>query len=315
MKNLTNKFVLSVLSLVLTGVALSVGVYAWFTVNNTATVSAFTASVQTGEGFYVSLDGADWKSTITTGELETLLDVENFQFVALSSLDGIELTGLEVDGGELVPTAAVSAGFLEFDLLFAGSDSLDEIEITSLVLSSGAGTTWIPGVSVTGTRSFGAENDPITEFAANAARVSFTDILAGSPEAVVFQQSNGTNGNTLGKGAFASNEAVLFYNHFMDPELTEDLFDDAVLPTTLAANASLAITVGELYAHAGVSGAISALHPGLSVSAAIQNTIGSNYKLGLITVRVWIEGWDEQALNAILNGTLSVNFNFRGITA
>ncbi|WP_168711885.1 hypothetical protein [Acholeplasma laidlawii] len=48
MKSLTNKLVMSVLALVLTGVALSVGVLAWFTINNRATIEAFTGTVQTG---------------------------------------------------------------------------------------------------------------------------------------------------------------------------------------------------------------------------------------------------------------------------
>ena len=57
MKSLTNKLVMSVLALVLTGVALSVGVLAWFTINNRANVEKFSGTVQTGQGFYISGDG------------------------------------------------------------------------------------------------------------------------------------------------------------------------------------------------------------------------------------------------------------------
>src|SRR5690554_631792 len=143
MKSLTNKLVMSVLALVLTGVALSVGVLAWFTINNQANVQAFEANVQTGAGFYVSLNGTDWTNTITTGDLTTV--VQNVEFVPLTSEDGVALTNLDT-------TAASVGGYIEFDLLFVGSNALTSIELTNILLSSTT-SSWIPGVDVAGTRS------------------------------------------------------------------------------------------------------------------------------------------------------------------
>src|SRR5690606_34460673 len=96
MKSLTSKFVLSVLSLVLTGVALSVGVYAWFTINNTAEVQSFTTEVRAGAGFYVSLDGEVWTNTITTADLQALINADTFRFDNVYSPDGV--TFKEMDG-------------------------------------------------------------------------------------------------------------------------------------------------------------------------------------------------------------------------
>ncbi|CDR30548.1 Uncharacterised protein [Acholeplasma oculi] len=307
MKSLTNKLVMSVLALVMTGVALSIGVYAWFTVNNTATIQAFEADVQTGEGFYVSLNGTDWKNTITTADLTTA--VSSVTFVALTSEDGVALTNLDT-------TAAAVGGYIEFDLLFVGSNALTSIELTNILLSSTT-SSWIPGVDVAGTRSAGAPNTAITEYASNAARVSFEDLFTASAVTVVEQASGalgdtlttGANGNSLGMGTFAGNEAVLFYNAIMDDAILETEFDAAALvePTLIPAGNGINAAVGTLYTNDTATSLT------FNVPGSVTGVIGTNYKIGALTVRVWVEGWDQEAFNSILSGTLSVSFSFTGI--
>src|SRR5690554_4732348 len=141
MKTLTNKLVTSVLALVLTGAALSIGVFAWFTVNNRANIESFTGRVQTGEGFYVSLDGQTWVNEIDSATLQD--EIGNVTFRAMTSQDGE--TFQEYDSNTTLVEAA--DGFIVFNLYFAGSNSLDEIQVSSLTLS-GSETNWIPGVSV-----------------------------------------------------------------------------------------------------------------------------------------------------------------------
>src|SRR5690554_5537053 len=162
MKSLTNKLVMSVLALVLTGVALSVGVFAWFTINNQANVSAFDGTVQTGDGLYISTDGSDWKNTITNADLSVQLT--NITFYALTSTDGVNL--VDLDG-----VAANSTDFISFDLYFVTSDTFTGINLSNILLS-GTATNWIPGVDVADTRSAGIPNTAITEYVSNAARVS-----------------------------------------------------------------------------------------------------------------------------------------------
>ena len=59
-----------------------------------------------------------------------------------------------------------------------------------------------------------------------------------------------SEGNTLGKGAsFTANEAVQFYNAVEDDDITEAMYNDAVLPPTLqAANSGMEVDVAPLYA-------------------------------------------------------------------
>lgn len=306
MKSLTNKLVMSVLALVMTGVALSIGVYAWFTVNNTATIDAFEANVQTGEGFYVSLNGTNWQNTITSDDL-TDAGLLNVTFVPLTSADGVALTNL--DG-----SAALAGGYIQFDLLFVGSEALSNVQLTNILLSSTA-TSWIPGVDVAGTRSAGAPNAAITEYASNAARVSFKDLSTAATITVVEQSeealadansTDATFGNSLGKGSFLTNEAVLFYNAIMSVDIEETAFTAATLPSTIEAGTGVNTSVAAL-SSTNTTGKT------FTVGETITGVIGEDYKVGALTVRVWIEGWDQEAFNSILSGTLSVSFSFTGI--
>ncbi len=311
MKTLTNKLVLSVLALVLTGVALSVGVFAWFTVNNTASVESFTGTVQTGEGFYVSLDGQNWVNTISSAEIQAKINGGNgVTFQALTSTNGKALTTLDNN-------PAGSGTYIDFDLYFVGDGTLGNVEIMSLVLNSGTGTTWQPLVDVPFTRTDGNANAILTEYASNAARVSFTDLIVEPTNAVIFEQNTTTNSNSLGKGSFTSpgvdadNEAVLYYNHFMGTALTNGQFT-AAHPYSTTVAGSQNVDVAGLHTQATASTFIGGI-AGWNVPASVTNVIGaSTYKIGALKVRVWIEGWDQEALNAILSGTLDVTLGFAG---
>src|SRR5690554_1067988 len=299
MKTLTNKLVTSVLALVLTGAALSIGVFAWFTVNNTATVDSFEANVQTGDGFYVSLDGTAWYSTITSAMIQDVVDNSSFtEFNALTSTDGTTLTDLDGD-----PASAGS--YIEFNLYFVGSDAFTEIELSDLVLSS-LGAQWMPGIAVPGTRSENDANIVINEFASNAARVSFENIYETA--VVVVEQSAGTNDNTTGFGTFATNEAVLFYNAIMDEPISSGDFPSSPIATI---EAGTTVSLGALVEN-NEPDPISPIVPTPAILNTIESTTGT-YKKGGVTVRVWIEGWDEQSFNAILADTLSVSFTFTGL--
>src|SRR5690554_1787455 len=230
MKTITNKLVMSVLALVLTGVALSVGVFAWFTVNNTANVEQFSGTVQTGEGFYVSTDGATWVNTI---DVSTLVNGVTFQALTADVAGDLFL----IDG----TTEANTGTFIEFNLYFVGDDTLTTVDVTSISISSPSVTSWIPGEVVDFTDSAtNGGNDPVVRSASDAARVGFIDLVTSS-NAVIFENP-ATGTNTLGKGSFTApgesgdNQAVLYYNHFgSTPVIDQTLFDAAYPYTAVVA--------------------------------------------------------------------------------
>lgn len=307
MKTLTNKLVTSVLALVLTGAALSIGVFAWFTVNNTAKVEQFSGTVQTGEGFYVSSDGATWVNTI---DVSTLVGSVTFQAVTSDVSGDLFL----IDG----TTAATAGTFIEFNLYFVGDKSLSTVDVTSISITSPSVTSWIPGEEVPFTDSATDGNEPVLRSASDAARVGFIDLITAS-NAVIFENPAGGT-NTLGKGTFThpgqsgDNQAVLYYNHFgSTPVIDQTLFDDAYPYTAVVAGSGLNQTVTTLNAQ-GNAGPVTSI-TGWNVPSSVTGVIGPDYKVGGMTVRVWIEGWDQEALNAILSGQVNVTINFEGAGA
>src|SRR5690554_1324324 len=218
MKTLTNKLVTSVLALVLTGAALSIGVFAWFTVNNTAKVEQFSGTVKTGEGFYVSTDGATWVNTI---DVSSIVGSVTFEALAADVAGDLFL----IDG-----TTAPAESFIEFNLYFVGDKTLTKVDVTSISISSPSQTSWIPGEIVPYTDSATDGNEPVIRSASDAARVGFID-LVNTSDAVIFENPEGGT-NTLGKGTFTApgvdgdNQAVLYYNHFgSTPVIDETLFN------------------------------------------------------------------------------------------
>lgn len=316
MKTLTNKLVTSVLALVLTGAALSIGVFAWFTINNTANVGAFDGTVQTGEGFYVSLDGSNWKNNLTSQEMESAAGNITFQAVT-ADVTGKNLTYL--DGN-----TANTSHYIEFDLYFVGSNDLLTVSVSSLNITSPNPTSWIPGQAVPFTDSRSDGNSAISRSASDAARVGFIDMIVTANDAVVFENPVGGT-NTEGKGTFndpvqdGDNQAVLYYNHFSNtnnPALTVTQFNDAHLYDTTLSGTSISpvVSVAQLIVHTDPTvNALTGSITGWNVPDSVTGVIGAaDYKVGAVTVRVWIEGWDQEALNAVLSGQVIVDMVFEG---
>jgi len=64
------KLLLGVMTLILTVVALTTSTYAWFKINSNANVSGFDFRATSGEGFLVSIDGANYSNDITSSDMK-----------------------------------------------------------------------------------------------------------------------------------------------------------------------------------------------------------------------------------------------------
>src|SRR5690606_37424849 len=181
---------LSVLSLVLTGVALSVGIYAWFTINNTASIDPFSAQVRAGEGMYISLNKADWLTTVDSATIVSDLDSKGnatnlaaFRFDAVTSADGSTFTKVVYEAGTGFDDngiATANTDYLSFDLHFAVSNNVDGIRATSVDVTSNP-TSWI----ATGLTT------PINRSVHDAARVAFVN----GTDRTVFQSAASVAGD------------------------------------------------------------------------------------------------------------------------
>ena len=78
-KKFKKTIILLILSLVI-----ATGVYAWFTSNKTVTIDSMDAQVTTAGGVEISVDGINWKATVTSSEL---LAHENYR-TAINQIPG-----------------------------------------------------------------------------------------------------------------------------------------------------------------------------------------------------------------------------------
>ena len=119
MKNISRKLVLSILTVVLTVVALGTTPFTWFTITNTANISAFEAQIVSDEGIEIAIgninerlaDGYQTKfevnspanlnlvTTLTKADVEEYIELmdANFRFDHLTSPDGDTFYSFESD--------------------------------------------------------------------------------------------------------------------------------------------------------------------------------------------------------------------------
>src|SRR5690554_6169357 len=90
MKNSTKRIIMSVLTLVLTVVALGTTTFAWFSISNISTVSGVKASVQAGDGLEIQLVGSSYESNFKNSLVESdwngfmAADAAGFEFAAVT---------------------------------------------------------------------------------------------------------------------------------------------------------------------------------------------------------------------------------------
>lgn len=130
---------LLILLLLLTAVLLIASTYAWFTANQTVTVSDLTVNVETKNGLQISVDGTNWKSVIQTADITGASTTYPTAINQLpSTLEAVSTGGNVTDGllemfygqvdtkdGDYVLTASKDAEtngttgrFIAFDLFF-----------------------------------------------------------------------------------------------------------------------------------------------------------------------------------------------------
>ncbi len=285
MKGITQKIALSVLALVITAVTLTAGVWAWFVVNNTAKVDQIGGQVESGTGGFMI---AATKSGQANKDWTTSLSLTDYSVT--------DLTDLTLKGVNLVKQenqdADYGKGYLTFDLYFAAGSTFNNIILSDISIVSRGSSNWTAPTGITGVTSF-------SEHASNAARVGFFN---GSSLISAYQQTEGTDENTLGQ---TGGKALEYYNKVSGK-------------TAIVAPAS-EYTAKEVVTNAteaivALGSAVTTLPDGYP-AATESMTVGADAysKFAKVTVKIWIEGWDGEAFNAIQKGGFDVSMTFKAV--
>jgi hypothetical protein len=315
MKKLTQKLVLSVITMALVVVALGTSTFAWFTLQNTATLEAFSGQVTSGEGIEVSLGdfsgtqsistSSSWVTVISTSQIQNRLSAmyvdgtNPLKFTDVTSPNGQDI--VLKDGS---PAGALSGKYVQFNLYFR-SNTAKTITLTDASFGETAAKDWPVDVAFKGANNNAgsavlASGSTVKVAARQAARVS---VFGSTGETYELSESLGTSPSA-------------------------DLYNSNALPSVSYASgtefgaAAYAIAKGNPVAYAAqtiaptftTSTGNSIDLVTLAAPAGEFATLTAGYFYGKVTVRVWIEGWDADAFDALFETSLFVDLKF-GVAA
>lgn len=315
------KLFLAILMILFTGVLLTTSTYAWFTANRTVTVEQIDVTVAATNGLQISVDGKNWKPTITNADIlgasATYTAAVNqipagANSAPVSTIGQIDTaTGfinmyegvIETSEGQYVLTATksteangTSGKFVAFDLFFSTTTE------AQIYLTNASNVVYSKG----------------PEGLENAARVAFV------PQGNVAAGADASEAQALKAGADTS---VIFWEPNYDTH-TEAAVQNALntygKTTTTTGGTALTyvgvkapIAVGDKIGLASEdTNYFSAVNPSIKTTKAgiSKDAFQSVFKLspGVTKIRIymWIEGQDVDCENNASGGSISYNLQF-----
>lgn len=316
MRKLTTKLLFAIISVAFALVALGTTTFAWFTLSDTATVSTFDAQITAGEGIEISLDGTNYYTTIPATVIQGKIDQLNVELKDVTSNDGKQFFYLNSDTAiNYTSLGAEKKPYIEFDLFFRSPSAtgviLNDYEFTSkhvvqvedpenpgeMVDQEVEGILWT--ADVTFTNSFSevvTAGTPATYYAHAALRMSLTPVSNEDLEgtAVVYQapdDSEEEEGKTNKALYSETGDTVSPIENGMVDYYNKKNSDNPLDIT--------GVTLANALTEASESNLI---------------TLAANTPQK-VRVRIWIEGWDPDTFNAILNAKINVKMVFKSNAA
>lgn len=309
MSSLARKLLLSVVAVLLSVVAFGTTTFAWFTITNVSEVQPFESDVVTDNGIEVSLDGTTWVTTLTTDMINAYIAAQypsGFAFNHVTSPTGysnfqtLGTLGVTDDG---------TASVLRINILFR-SNNANAILWTGVSLSA-VTSSWTSDVAFTRTSS-APEGSPVVSggsIAVNPANAIRISVLGNhlSDSAFVYELPAGDNdgaynsvlggdGSTpvdFSDGVAAGQGDPGSYNYYY-------VKTGALISGTDAVVTAPTITQVDDNANARL-----VLH-------MTENSTYDTTYWGQISIRLWFEGWDGEAYNALLGRMITTAFTFEG---
>lgn len=317
MTKLRKKLLLSVLTLALTFIALGSTTFAWFTLGNDAKANAFTGTVQGGQGIDIAFVDTTKDITTETGykqynwtmSIDLATKIGNqLVFEDLTSQDGREITLIDSSKTDL----QANKQYVEVSFYVRSMGELSALNLTSFIDVESNNFDWNPDATVEGANGF-TVNTPASWNALNALRVSFTvgkNTLATNVFEFNYKNNHGTADDT--KSGIAYKYAEAKKHNITCPEQTAVLKDTVKVGTVEQEKANKIENIA-------LNNPVNLLKKGESATADIVTTYtledGVTYNIYQVTLRVWMEGWDGDCINAILTKSVKLGFALKATYA
>lgn len=303
-KNLTKKLMLSVLTLAFAVVSLGASTFAWFTMSSTAQIQQFDAEVKAAAGVEIAVTPASvtslkddeanalrWYSGVLPEAAIADYCAVNFDALTTSDLDNFyKLNSANI---QLVKVNnATEKSYIEFNLWFRTSTA-DTLCITKIDLGT-SGTVNAYPIDAAFKLASGPDaalGDKAEFQVSSAARISLNDnVYEAKEEAGTKTGTQIVAGNSLGTN-YKDEGAIDYY--VKKYEASYGTSDDSLKDLTIEAKAAVAEdTVSE------------------TDYVELVTLAGDTNTPSCVKVKVWVEGWDAECLNAIFSQTLTVDIEF-----
>ncbi|MDA3931146.1 MAG: InlB B-repeat-containing protein [Tenericutes bacterium] len=316
MKALKTKVILSGIVLVFAFIATIGTTFAWFTISETVAVDGINLQVTSSDNLLIRVDGAADGSVFSYASDDVML-ASNYQ----SSLALTDITGVtkyqDIATWRLDPVTAVNTDYTGVDAKTLSA--LDDTYVTrNLTVDTGSNSAsggyieinlWLYS-QASDTRPIEVSDISITSSNGDAD----LDAVANAVRFGIWMEDNGP---TVGDAYIFGNDTDFGFEFlvgnagYSDADLINDLNDTGLnigTPTTLTS----ALTDGTGALITTVTGADRVL-----LIDPVDNDNDKNVFTiepltpTLVTVRIYIEGWDEQASNAIVNANFDLSLGFR----
>ena len=304
MRKKSRKLIYSVFGLIIAFAVAVMSSYAWISMNSTTTIEGFNIDIGNNKKLLISFTGEEgtFKAYMTSAEIQNYLKSrygENYSLYPAQSRDGKSIVG--IDGGE--------ADYISFDLYFQSNVKADifldpnpSATYVSSTRKSGSSVgyvrAWYDIIKDTyGQHPAIASGEEIVAEARNAVRISFV-----SGENSVIWYPNPDKGynkdvNTFDEQNFEiRNLALEYMNEVYGYDLT---VPEYYLDKNFSTNFYNTQTGNYIITDRLVS---------------LEYDEDMEAYVGCLKINIWLEGWDGDCFDSILEDRLSVGLQFTSIT-
>lgn len=277
MRELTRKLIMSIIAVLFCIIALGTTTFAWFTLNQTVKVEQIEMNVTNQAGLEISLDNEHWYSNLSADMINKYIG-DNFKLEALTY--GKLNSSNEYRFYEITDAMyrEMNEGFINLTFYFRTTESNREICLGEKSYIKSEDIAWTSDVN---TEHLKAGNS-YTFNGADAIKMSIANV---NNETKYFYNptSNDREMSTNGlakeycdaKGYKVSNEYINLPNSYIDMSTLKDTFNNQ------------------------------------TIICRTDNKLASdNFYHTSIKVNLWLEGWDGDCINSILNATINYSLTF-----
>lgn len=279
---ITKKLFVAIMTMALLVITFGTTTFAWFTLGTENKVDGINVNVTTGNGMEISLDGNAWKNNLH-------LAANDKEFKDLTSADGYAIktmTDLAADTDNYLTVTF----YLRITKDSTGAADFNQVYLASVKGEHGTDddVNWVADVD------FGSYTKGTSYVwdALNALKMGFTANTESSARLVYAYENDDDLGISRGPAELAGLAKAY-------ADVKE--YDISSAPTTLPTYIVKA-NLGEDTSKILDKNDFGATADGLT------GTLDDRYLYAKVTLKVWLEGWDADCINAILAQTAKLSF-------